>query len=189
MSGPEDMAARHGRMLAEIQEIALAAARDLGAALAEAPTPAEKAVVMGALHRAGRCLRQSIALEARLVRDAARAVREAQEAARAEVGRKVERRRAQVRAVVERLIWTEHEKDEDEALRLEDSLDDLLAEDACFDEFLTDPVALQIERLCTDLGLDPAALRGADEAPPHPSPACAPEPLAFDAAPEPPSSA
>ncbi len=151
MNVPEDMAARHGRMLAEIAEIALAAARDLGQSLAEAATPQEKAVLMGALHRAGRSLRQSVALEARLVRDAGRALREARDEALAETRRKVDRRKAQVEAAVKRLIWTEREADEAE--RLESVLDELVGEDAVFDAFLSDPIELQIARLCEALGI------------------------------------
>ena len=152
------MAERHARALAELTELGLAAARELGAAISEAATPGEKATLAAALHRVSRSVRQSIALEARLVRDAARHAQEAAAAAREDVKRRVDRRKAQVTAIIERAIWDEHE--EDEAHRLEDLLYDRLDAEAAFDAFLTDPIEAQIASICETLGLSPPSLLG-----------------------------
>ena len=70
---------RHGRVLARLTELGLALAeraraQALAAMDGEAPPVAELGLTF---HRISRSVRQSIALEAKLVRDAARAEREA----------------------------------------------------------------------------------------------------------------
>jgi len=200
MQPPADMAERHARMLAEFAEIALTAARELGASLSQAETPDEKALLMGALHRAGRALRQSVALEAKLVRDAARGVREAESEARDAADAQVQRRKDQLQATLKRLLWNEREAADAE--RLEPLLDELIEEDACFEAFLADPIETQIARLAEQLGVTPPSAHPREGGDPSPlpasnletdpsserGPACAGprgEELEFDAAPRP----
>jgi hypothetical protein len=147
-----DMTERHRRMLAEFAELCLGSARDLHMRQIAAQDGAEAAALAGALHKVGRSLRQSMALEAKLKRDQEAAGREAQAAvARAEEDRK-ERRREQVEAVVERLIWTEAEKP-DIAKSLVAELSDLLDAEILADRFGEEPQAAHVARLLDVLGV------------------------------------
>ena len=174
-----EMADRHARLLAELAEIGMAAAREPGAAIAEAETAERKATLATALHRVSRSVRQSIFLEARLVRDLARADRESAAEARDEVKRRTERRKGQLAALVERRIWDEHE--EDEARNLEILLAEFIAKDASLDDFLTAPLETHVARLCADLGL-PA--QGEDDHEGLEGPARPRGDVEFDAAPD-----
>lgn len=147
-----DMTERHRRMLAEFAELCLGSARDLHARQMAAEDGAEAAALAGALHKVGRSLRQSMALEAKLQRDQDTAGR----AAVAGVGRaeedRRERRRAQVEAVVERLIWTEAETP-DIAKSLVSNLSDLLDAESLADEFGHEPHGTHVARLLDTLGV------------------------------------
>jgi hypothetical protein len=178
-----EMADRHARLLAELAEIGMAAARELGAAITEAETPERKATLATALHKVSRSVRQSIFLEARLVRDLVRAEREAAVEARGEAKRRTEQRKGQLAALVERRIWDEHEEDEGRGIEI--LLAEFIEKDASLDDFLTAPLETHIARLCADLGLDPPAqaegdLEGVD------GPARPRGEIEFDAAPDPP---
>ena len=146
---------RDTEMLAEFAELALVLARDLQAKALATETVSESAEAAQAFHAVGRSLRQSLALKTRLVRDAARADREARDDADLQTVRRRDRHRARIEKPLERLIWTETE-DEDEAERLVDLLDDRLAEAVLSDTFLADPVDVHIARLSADLGLEPS---------------------------------
>src|SRR5690348_12235210 len=113
------------KMLGEFAEMALVLSRDLYESALSAKTPEEKVRLTEAFHKVGRGLRQSLALHERFERGAVRAEREDALHARAETQRQAERRKAQVRAPIERLIWTECEDSEAEHLRLdlEDALE------------------------------------------------------------------
>lgn len=145
------MAGRHAAALGRLAELALELAGDLQAAALAAEDASDKAALAGAFHRIARTARQSIALEARLARDAERGRFEAWE--RGETARKaeVETRRTRVRLAVERLIWTEHEPDEAEVLAAEFA--DRLEEDALAESFLDEPLEAQVTRLSAELGL------------------------------------
>ncbi|HEY0436228.1 MAG TPA: hypothetical protein VGC92_06280, partial [Phenylobacterium sp.] len=108
-----------------------------------------------AFHRAARSVRQCLALEARLVRDAARFEHEAQERATRRADNGIERRRQHVRTAVARLIWTEADRPENEAEGLESELDDLLELERFSEAFLDHPVEVHIARLCRELGVEP----------------------------------
>ena len=153
-----EMAERHARVLAELSELGLTLARDLQARALVAETPEDAAGLANAFHRISRSVRQTLALEARLERDRKRAEREDFAEAQRQDRARVEKRSDQVRASVERLIWTEYE--EDEAERLIDDLGDLLAEEALYDGFTADPVEAHIARICEDLGLPDPPLGG-----------------------------
>jgi len=147
---------RHARGLAELTELGLSLARDLHACALAEPDPKTKADTALAFHRVSRSARQSMALEARLKRDLTRQEREARAEAVQAAETRVHVRKAQVRAAVERLIWTEAESDE-EAERLVDELGERLDEDALHQGFADHPVEVHIARLRADLGLSGGA--------------------------------
>lgn len=142
-------------MLGEFAELTLALARDLQQSALVAEDADEKARLAEAFHRLGRGLRQSLALHARLERDAERAAREAQADLRSQEQARRARHKASVNGVLEQLIWTEAEKP-DSALDSDVALHDLellLDAEADRDEFLDqDPDAL-IAKLAQTLGL------------------------------------
>jgi hypothetical protein len=146
MSSPAEMAERQGRMLAELAELGLELARDLQGRALAAEGPAEAAALADAFHRIARSVRQSLALEARLQRDAARDAREQrEEAARAAAARR-DARKAQLAKRVERLIWDEAERAEDAFALVRQARDHVEAE-AETETFLDEPVEAQIARI------------------------------------------
>ena len=105
MSSPtEDMADRHGRMLAELAELTLEAARGLQARLAAAETTAEAQGLGLTFARVSRALRQTLLLEAKLDRARRAQVREDQaaeaEAHQRRIAAQVPMRKARVRAAL-----------------------------------------------------------------------------------------
>ena len=150
------MAERHAGVLKELTELGIALARDLQTTALAATDPDVKGRLSGDFHRVGRGVRQSMALEARLLRDKARFEREAE--AEVEEARKaaVKAKAARVRAAVARLAWTEAEDPDDEdgevellLGRLERQLE--LAE--VEDDFLDQPIEVLIERIRREIGL------------------------------------
>ena len=87
----------------------------------------------------------SVALEAKLVRDLARDARAAEACAAEAAGAAVRRRQAQVRAAVERRLWSEVEPHEAED-RLAD-FDERLEAEALYDGFTDESVEDQVARL------------------------------------------
>jgi hypothetical protein len=150
---PADIAETRSRMLGELAELGLVLARDLQQAALVAEDSQDKVRLAEAFARVGRGVRQSLALHARMERDAARAAAEAESQARNLEPARRSRRKAEVRAAIETVIWREHERlDVDPDILLED-LDDCLDAEARTDVFLhTDP-ATQIARLCRALEL------------------------------------
>jgi hypothetical protein len=136
------------KMLGELAEMALVLARDLQQAALTAPTLDEKVRLADAFHKVGRGVRQSLALHARMERDAvappAPAAAEAEEARR-------EARAARIRSHVERLIWTEREKLEEEPSALRIQLRALVATESRAEDFLETDPDLQVARLCDAL--------------------------------------
>jgi predicted nucleic acid-binding protein len=160
-----EMSERHARLLARLGERGV----DLACAAFDRAMAADDAEVaaryMGAFHRLSRSARQTLALEAKLLRDRQRADREDRDAAAQEHSHRVERRKAQVKAAVERLIWTETE--DDEAEQLIDDLDALLKAESLRDAFTAEPLDAHIAKLCRELGLaeppaDPPPLGASD---------------------------
>jgi len=157
-----EMAERHGRMLGRLSELGMSLAEGVHAqAAATLETREPKAVAELALtfHRVSRSVRQSIALEAKLVRDAARAEREAAveaERQRTAVLRDpaaMVRRKAAVQAAIERVIWTEREGEEAEELL--ERLEDHLAPGSVDDDLCLEPLETHVARFCAELGLPP----------------------------------
>ena len=155
MDTDAEMKARHARLLARYAEQAASLADDLHAAALAAETPAEKQALSLAFHRTGRTLRQTLALEAKLRRDARLDARADEDRAREAAKAQTAARKSRVRAGVERFIWTEAEEEDqlDYLLLLEDRLkgDDLADPE--------EPIDALIHRIVEDLGL-PSPLAG-----------------------------
>ncbi|MDE2487630.1 MAG: hypothetical protein KGO51_09550 [Alphaproteobacteria bacterium] len=116
-----------------------------------ADTADEKVRFTDAFHKAGRGLRQSLALHASLERDLVRAAREDASHARAETERRIVRGKAEVTAHIQPLIWSEHEPPEADHLVLD--LSEALEAESCDEAFLAEPVETQIARICDALGI------------------------------------
>jgi hypothetical protein len=138
------MAERHGRTLARLAELSLALAEDVQAAALSASEPEEKARLSVAFSGVARACRQSMALEARFLRDRERAEREA-------TAGKIETRKRQVRPNLERQIVCEIDTREVEAWL--GDLDEQLESEALYDAFLDEPLEAHIARLSQGLGL------------------------------------
>ena len=162
-----EMTERHARALAELAELCLASARDLAARQAVAEDPADAAVLASALHKVGRSARQCLALEARLVRDAQRALREDRDDAAKQRTVQTQVRRAKVKSALNQLVWNEYEGDEAEAweMAVGESLDD----EELVDSFTTEPLDAQVERIRKSIGLGKPA--------PAPEPSRVPPPI------------
>jgi hypothetical protein len=178
MASPSDTAERHARILGRFAELAESLAEHLHDEVLAAGTAQDKRDLTLAFHRITRSGRQTLALEARLERD--RKLEAVADLASAEcIARApIERRKAQIAAAVERLIWTEAEGKEAE--RLELALGDLMDEDDLHGRYAEGPVADHIKRLCVAIGL----ARPEDEILIFPTGAVS----APDAAPRPPNS-
>jgi hypothetical protein len=159
---------KHARILGELAEFGLNLARKLHDQAMAAEAPEETAELARAFHSVSRSVRQTLALEARLQRDAARQDREdrdeaerrdrserydAERAARAPF----EERKKKIGNVLERLVWSEHE--DDEAENLFDDIYERLKEDSHEEGFLDHAIDDQIERLCAEFGLTPPERR------------------------------
>ena len=147
MSGDPDIQAGLSLLFQKGLELALKIQDD-----AMAAAPEDRAKLAAAFHRVSRSVRQTAALKAKLERDAVRAIREDDTEARRRDERVRLHRRAQVKAVMERLIWTEAEGD-DHAELLSDNLDLFLDEDVLAEDFLSDPLDTYIAKLRIDLNL------------------------------------
>ena len=149
------MTQRHAAVLAELAELCLASARDLAAKQLATEDPGETAVLASALHKVGRSSRQCLALEARLVRDAQRALREDRDDAAKQRTVQTQVRRAKVKSALNQLVWNEYEGDEAEAweMAVGESLDD----EELVDSFTTEPLDAQVERIRKSIGLGKAA--------------------------------
>jgi hypothetical protein len=153
MSSSAEMAERHGRMLAELGELGLTLARDLQGRALAAETSAEAAQLAEAFHRLSRSVRQSLALEAKLQRDAQRDAREVRDAAARETEARRAARKAQLKRRVERLIWDQIEEPEF-AAELAGAAPHMVEREAESESFLDEPVEAQIERIRAALGVD-----------------------------------
>ena len=163
MSNPaQEMAERQGRMLAELAELTLGAARELQGRLVAAETPSEAAELGLAFQRVSRSLRQTLLLEAKLAKEARAAERE--QAAEAERAREegFRERKSRLREAVTREIAETCES-------LEEAEELATAAEAMLDGYVRDPelagASLEAlnEALCHDLGLDEPAHDEADD--------------------------
>jgi hypothetical protein len=148
----QEMAERHGRMLASLAELTLWAAQDLHGRLVEAKAPSEAAELGLAFQRVSRSLRQTLLLEGKLAKEHRAAAREA--AAEAEKAREegYRERKARLRSAVTREIaeaCESLETAEDLATELEQMLDGYVRDP----EFAEASLEELTEVLCHDLGL------------------------------------
>ena len=168
MSSAPDIADRDQQMLAELAELDLALARHVQARALASEDAAEVADLSRAYQRISRCVRQTLALKAKLKREAeqharwldARDMRPHAPAPTpdpAAIAARAARRRAQLEQAVVRVIWAEREYDgPDWEERRERRLQHL---DACIDlRAETDVIGRgaldeDIRLLCGDLGL------------------------------------
>ena len=146
-----DTTEARARRLARYAELAESIAEHLHDEILTAETAQDKRDLTLAFHRITRSARQTMALEAKLERDARLEV--AADLARAErlAREPVERRKAQIAAAVERLIW--HEASGEAAEDLESLLGDIMDEEDLHDRYAEGPVEDHIRRLCIALGL------------------------------------
>ena len=147
-----EMTERHAAALARVAAMAERLAAKHADRALETDDPKVEASATAAFQRATRVMRQSMALEAKLIRDAEQAGREA--VARADHRRSNQEydRRRQVQATLERLIRNDPGISGD-AEHLCNELDDLLDVEELAETFLTEDLTTQVARLCKDLGL------------------------------------
>ena len=151
MDAPSDMTERHARILQMLAERGAELACKLQEQAMAAEDPKEAAELALAFHRVARTVRQSLALEAKLERDARRGTAEDRRFAAEARTARVDERKAQVRAQMRRSLWTEHEASD--ALALIRDLDSLLTDAEHVGGFAADPLEAVIERLAQTLRL------------------------------------
>jgi hypothetical protein len=171
MVEPIDLAeTRQGMILQELAGLGMALARDLQARALAAESNEEAVKLAGAFHRVARAVRQTLALEPRLVRDHTRNRREAEVETARETAERTERKKARLKLTLERLVWSEVESVEAE--RLVDDLDELIEAAALADGFDDEPFEALVETIRAGLGLAAAAVYSLDgkSVPPHAAP-------------------
>lgn len=154
---------RHAAILAELAEIGMVMARGLREEVETAESPEAKARAVAAFPRLARAVRQTLALEARFRRDAARDRVAADERVATEMTGHIRRRKAQVRMWMQRAICQETPDDKEIAeARLYDlyeRLDDAVLEE----DFALAPFPEVIAYLHRELGLEPPTFGDADD--------------------------
>ena len=183
---------RHTAMLRELAAMSLTLARDLQQRALQAETPDEAARLAAAFQRVSRGLRQTLALELKVIRyrdeQAHEAARTA-EACAAPRPEAVARRREEVRRLTSRAIWTEHDRPDwraeaDDAdlpepprvtARLARDLHAWLDRAVRRPDFLVCEVDGLVREACAAIGADPAFIYAPAQAPaPQPAPEPAP---------------
>ena len=154
MSTPETLAEKHARILGALAEYGLDFAAKLHGQGMAAEDPAATADLARAFHAVARTVRQTLALETRLIRERGRIELDDQAEARREVGRTADRCRNQVHTALEREIWNEHE--EEEASDLVDDLQTRLILEDLAGAFADGDVEAHVVRLRGELGLSSA---------------------------------
>jgi hypothetical protein len=153
MVSAADLASELDDGLRELFQAGLALSLQIQDDAMAAESADERAKLGLTFHRLSRGVRQTAALRMKLARDAERAQRESAEDIVQLDQRRLDKRKAHVKAAVECLIWTEAESPE--ALdHLKAELEDLLdieTQDA--ETFEAEPLDVQIERLCRVIGI------------------------------------
>ncbi|MFN3523452.1 MAG: hypothetical protein ACK4YQ_14490 [Phenylobacterium sp.] len=158
------MTERQGRVLSELCDMGLELTRKLHRMAMDCEDAEEAQRLAAAFHRLSRSVRQTLALEAQLERQARRDLLEAEHRAEAARARRLEQRTDQADARLTRLIWTE--ADPAEAYQLHRLMGVLLADEAAQDRFLEGPLTAVIDRIREDLGLGCEAEDDEDLEPP-----------------------
>jgi len=180
MSGDPDIKAsrrqRAEQILGELAELGLMLARDLAVQARAAETPEEKVALTEAFQQTSRAVRLTLALDARLERDAAREAREAAKDARTQDAEArlresqimkaaqaahrgltqpspAETQKTRVRNVLNRLLWNESEGDQADYEVLLEDLDARLYEAEDAPGFAELPIEVLAHRLKTDMRL------------------------------------
>src|SRR5256885_4812963 len=104
------MAEAHEQVLGMLADRTLKLAVHLQEQAMDAEDLDQKVRLAGAFHRVGRGLRQTLALQARLAREARQGDREAAADLDARRAEAIPQKQRQVRRAVERLVWTEYER-------------------------------------------------------------------------------
>jgi hypothetical protein len=151
MHEAESMAERHSRVLARVAELSLTLAEDAQAGALAASDPAEKKDLVAAFDRAAGQVCRAVAIEAKLERDQRRDARQARADAGVDKAARVETRKRQVRAQMERRIFSELDPRQGQ-IRLAD-FEERLEDEALYDRFTDEEVEAHIDRLCAELGL------------------------------------
>jgi hypothetical protein len=152
MADLQEVTERHAAMLGRLADAAERLAMKHAERALACDDPVVEARATSAFHKAARCARQCAALEAKLIRDAADAGREAKSRAEWADDTAAYDRRRQVGATVERLIRNDPGTSGD-AEHLCNELDDLLDIEELNETFLTEDLTVQITRLCKELGI------------------------------------
>ncbi len=176
-------------MLAGLAAMTLVLARDLQARALEAATTEEATKLATAFHRVSRGLRQTLALELKVIREAHAQRREAEQSAAAEAAARLLQeetrakafndRRRSVRSRIDDAFWSEHEgcdwvtSDQAEMARFPerpppgdpmwDRLETFLDEAATEPDFLSRDVDILVIEACDAIGLDPGLLYEIDD--------------------------
>jgi hypothetical protein len=172
--------ARSEAILGELAELGLLLARDL-ATQARACEDLEQQVALAeAFNKTSRAVRLTLALDAKLDRDAAREAREAEahasRAPAANAGKAAagpaNARKAKVRDLLDPLIWNEVEGDEDGYDLYVIELNQRLDEASLAPDFEDTPVEVVARRIAADMGLySDIAGSSCEPSPPAPVPA------------------
>ncbi|TAJ69882.1 MAG: hypothetical protein EPO51_20360 [Phenylobacterium sp.] len=169
MSTADDTSERHGAVLAELAEIGMVIARSLRDEVEAAETPEAKARAVAAFPKIARAVRQTLALETRFRRDAAKDAVEEHERVNREMVSHVRRRKAQVRMWMQRAICEETPDDieiaEERLYDLYERLDDEVLDE----DFALAPFRAVITHLHRELGLSPPTFGEAADRPPQPA--------------------
>ncbi|HEY8617695.1 hypothetical protein [Phenylobacterium sp.] len=190
---------RPSQMLAQLAGMAFELARDLSNRALEAETTEEATRLASAFHQVSRGLRQTLALEMKLIRFKAELERDAKpppppprrgEETIGGIPASIWRRKEEIGQVMDRLIWGEVEADEDEP-----ELSDLeeaeigrrfhtyglwLQDAATRPDFATTPLDGLLVEACRVAGVDPAVLFEPDEDEDEDDPALAEAPPSAD---------
>ena len=171
MSDASTRRERQDAVLAELSELGLTLARDLHARALAAETTQDAENLALAFQRVSRGVRQTFALELKLERarnaddrEAARQARlnavdpdyEDEESSDPEVAARQARygdRFRRVRGALNRLMWDEAERDEEEFEILSEDLENRLDEAARREDFLDLPIDALVRQIKADMGL------------------------------------
>lgn len=164
--------ARAEAILGELAELGLSLARDLAAQARACEDPADTERLVTSFNKTSRAVRLTLALEAKLRRDRDRDAQEdtqaqrrieaqdrkaatdgASEQQRLAPPSPVERHKARVAGLLNRLIWNESEGDQQDYEVLSDDLSARLDEAALCEGFVQTPVVALAQAIGSDMGL------------------------------------
>ena len=189
-----DKQARREAMLDELAELGLMVAKELAVRLRESEDIDETVALAGAFQKTSRAVRLTLALDAKLEREAARDAAAEARAAEAETEAKaaraaerqrdaaraaraaapadpIEARKSRVRSLMNRLVWNESEGDEEDYEVLVGDLNARLDEAALSPGFEELPIETLARRMIADMGLSARFALSLGEARPGPRPA------------------